>query len=213
MEVLELKSRPRMGRGRGYRNRLKALGLIPAVVYGKEVGSVPVEVETRAVEDILNKGGRNTLVKLEIESENQELQRLDTIIKELQIHPYRNEIMHLDLHQISLKEELVASVALRLTGTAPGAVAGGLLEQLLRQVEVSCLPRNIPDHIEVDVSGLQIGDSIHVAELKAPAEVKFVTEGETTVATVIALRGEEVPEPVEEEVPEADKKPTPETEQ
>ncbi|MEW6457721.1 MAG: 50S ribosomal protein L25 [Bacillota bacterium] len=209
MAVVDLKARPRAGRGKGYRNRLKQNGLIPAVIYGKEVGSLLLEVETRAVQDILAKTGRNALIQLRVEPEKGRAKRYDAIIKDVHMHPYRNEFFHVDFHQISLKDELTTSVNLKLTGSAPGVTAGGRLEQLIRQVEVSCLPRNIPDHIEVDVSGLGIGDAIHVSDLKAPEGVKFETDGDVTVVTLIAPHREEEKAP--EEAGEAAPAPTPET--
>lgn len=212
MNIVDLNAKPRAGRGRGYRNRLKATGLIPAVVYGKEVGSLPIELGNRDVENILNKGGRNTLISLKIHTGKGRPKKFDTIIKDVQFHPFKNEIFHIDLHQISLKEELTTEVGLRITGHAPGVIAGGSLEQLIWKIEVSCLPRNIPDYIEVDISGLGIGDSIHVADLKAPEGVKFITDEEITVVTVTApRRAEEAPEETGEEAEEA--APAPETEQ
>lgn len=209
MAVVDLKARPRAGRGKGYRNRLKQNGLIPAVIYGKEVGSLLLEVETRAVQDILTKTGRNALIQLRVEPEKGRAKKYDAIIKDVHMHPYKNEFFHVDFHQISLKDELTTSVNLKLTGSAPGVTAGGRLEQLIRQVEVSCLPRNIPDHIEVDVSGLGIGDAIHVSDLKAPEGVKFETDGDVTVVTLIAPHREEEKAP--EEAGEAAPAPTPET--
>ncbi len=213
MAIVDLKARPRTGRGKGYRNRLKADGLVPAVIYGKEVGSLPIEVESRAVENILTKTGRNALILLRVEPEKGRAKKYDAIIKDVHFHPYKNEFFHVDFHQISLKDELTASVNLKLTGSAPGVTAGGLLEQLIWQVEVSCLPRNIPEYIAVDVTGLGIGDAIHVSDLKAPEGVKFVTDGEVTVVTLTAPHREEqkAPEEAGEEAPRAAAAPTPDT--
>jgi large subunit ribosomal protein L25 len=209
MLAVDLKARTRTGRGRECRNRLKAKGLIPAVVYGREVGSQPIELENRDIENILKKGGRNALVALKVESGEGDARKIDAIIKDVQFHPYKNEIFHIDLHQISLKDELTTSVGLKLVGSPPGVTAGGRLEQLIRQVEVSCLPQNIPDHIEVDLSELKIGGSIHVADLKAPEGAKLVTDGEVAVVTVVAPRREEeeVSEEAEKEHPEASSAP------
>lgn len=186
MHVVNLTARTRTGRGRGYRNRLKNQGYVPAVVYGKEIGSLPIAVQIRAVEAVLGRGGRNTLVALEIDPGNGKTAKWDTIIKEVQYHPFKNELLHVDFHQISLNEELTTNVAVRLVGEAPGVKAGGLVEHLLREIEVSCLPRNIPEAIEVDVSGLDIGDSIHVADLTPPGGVKFTTDGDVVVVTITA---------------------------
>jgi|Deesub1362A_J573_1020465.scaffolds.fasta_scaffold00112_48 large subunit ribosomal protein L25 len=211
MNVVDLNARSRTGRGKGYRNRLKAQGLVPAVVYGKELGSLPIELENRAVENILNKGSRNMLISLKVDPGNGRARKFDAIIKEVQFHPYKNEIFHVDFQQISLKEELTTNVGLRLVGEAPGAKAGGRLEQLLWEIEVSCLPQDIPDYIRVDVSGLEIGDSLHVADLTPPKGVKFMTDGEVTVVTVTAPRQEgEAPEEAAEETPKV--APAPEAE-
>ncbi len=213
MAVVDLHARPRAGRGKGYRNRLKQNGLIPAVLYGKEVGSLPIEVETRAVQDIMAKTGRNALIRLKVEPEKGRAKKYDAIIKDVDTHPYRNEFFHVDFHQISMKEELTASVHLKLTGSAPGVTAGGRLEQLIRQVEVTCLPRDIPEHIEVDISGLNIGDAVHVFDLKVPEGVRFETGGDVTVVTLVAPHREEEKAPAEagEEAGRQAPAPAPET--
>ncbi len=187
MKVVDLKVKPREGRGRGYRNRLKATGKIPAVVYGREQESLPIQLENRDVKNILDTGGLNTLITLRFEADG-EKKAVDAIINEVQFHPYKHEIYHVDFKQISLKDKLTTDVPVRLVGEAPGVIEGGRLEQLLWDIEVRCLPRDIPEAVDVDVSELQKGDSLHVSDLTAPDGVEFVTESDITVATITAGR-------------------------
>lgn len=179
----------REGRGRSYRNRLRAEGKIPAVVYGRAVGNLPVEVEARAVERIIDRHGAGGLVELNLKGGGR-AKKYHAIIKDIQYHPVKRDLQHVDFQQISLKEEVTTHVPLRLVGEAPGAKKGGLVEQHLRQVEISCLPTKIPEAIDVDISGLDLGESLHVRDLKVPEGVRLLTEDEISVVSIIAPRRE-----------------------
>lgn len=198
-----LRAQVRAGRGKGYRHQLAAAEKIPAVVYGKAIGNIPVEVNVREVEEILtSETGRNTLINLEINGQGQERES-KVLIKEVQYDPIRHELIHVDFQQISLTECITTTVPVELTGEPAGVVQGGILQQQLRELEISCLPAEIPEAITVDISGLGLGESLYVRDLPVPAGVKVLSDAEGVVATVVAPAVEQAPErePAEEETP------------
>ncbi|SHE32792.1 LSU ribosomal protein L25P [Desulfofundulus australicus DSM 11792] len=192
----------RSGRGKGYRHRLAAQGKIPAVVYGRTIGSIPLEVELRAVKNILaGEGGRNTLINLKITGDGQERQD-KVLIKELQFDNMRGELIHVDFQQVSLTDRITTTVPVELEGEPVGVKQGGILQQQLRELEISCLPADIPEAITMDVSGLEMGDTIYVSDLPVPEGVKVLNDPEEVVATVVAPAIERVPGEEEEEAGE-----------
>ncbi|MCS5695398.1 50S ribosomal protein L25/general stress protein Ctc [Desulfofundulus thermocisternus] len=192
----------RSGRGKGYRHRLAAQGKIPAVVYGRTIGSIPLEVELRAVKNILaGEGGRNTLINLKITGDGQERQD-KVLIKELQFDNMRGELIHVDFQQVSLTDRVTTTVPVELEGEPVGVKQGGILQQQLRELEISCLPADIPEAITMDVSGLEMGDTIYVSDLPVPEGVKVLNDPEEVVATVVAPAIERVPGEEEEEAGE-----------
>ncbi len=122
------------------------------------------------------------------------------IVKDLQTDPVRGDLLHVDLYQISLKERLKASVPIEVRGEAPGVKEGGILQHRLREIEVECLPTEIPEFIPVDVSGLSIGDSLHVKDLRVTGDLKILADGEESVISVVPPTVEEVAPPTPEEV-------------
>ncbi|MBO8127785.1 MAG: 50S ribosomal protein L25/general stress protein Ctc [Peptococcaceae bacterium] len=189
MASASMKVEQRDDRGRSARNRLKVEGKIPAVVYGRKIGSVAIAVEGRVLESILSNFGGKALIEMEI-PRNGETAKYHTIIKELQRHPYKQEILHVDFQQISLEEELETTTALHLVGDAAGAEKGGVVEQLLWEVEISCLPTNIPEYLEVDISSLDVGETLHVAQINPPEGVKILTDPDTVVASCYLEKAE-----------------------
>ncbi|MGQ9497403.1 MAG: 50S ribosomal protein L25 [Desulfotomaculales bacterium] len=201
MVTATLQARTRAGRGRGYRNRLRAKNLLPGVVYGKRVGSIPIEVEARAVQEILAGPGKNALIELHL-NDSGGTTKYHAIIKELQYHPVRNELMHIDLQQVALDEEVATTVLLRLVGDAPGEAKGGLVEQVLRSVEVVGRPDRLPEALDVDISRLDVGDSIHIRDLAPPAGIRILEAPEAVVVTVLAPAGAGEEAPQKPEAPE-----------
>ncbi|MEW6726060.1 MAG: 50S ribosomal protein L25/general stress protein Ctc [Bacillota bacterium] len=204
MATANLEVTPRDKRGKNQLNTLREQGKVPGVVYGKSVGNLPVEMDGREIEDIVKHHGSAALVELKVKTGSKP-KKYHAIIKEVQYHPFKRQIQHIDLQQISLKEEVHTHVPLHFVGAAPGVKQGGVLAYHLRQIEVACLPMKIPEHIEVDISGLDIGDNIHVSELAVPEGVKVLTEGGSVVVAVTALRreAEAVAEPAAEAAPTA----------
>ena len=154
--------------GRSAVRKLKARGLIPAVIYGGNDKPQPLQVSARDINAMLSHAsGENILVELEIGGEDK---AGTALVQEIQHSPVGGEIRHVDFHAVSMDEMIQADVPLEPVGTAVGVKTfGGLLEQSLRALAIECLPGDLPDRITVDVSQLNIGDSIHVRDIQLPA--------------------------------------------
>ena len=178
--------------GRAAVRKLKARGVVPAVVYGGKEKPEPLQVLRRDVSVMLSHAsGENILVELEIAGEKT---TRSAMVQEVQHSPVGGDVLHIDFHAVSMDEKIEADVPLEPAGTANGVKNfGGLLEQSLRALTVSCLPRDLPDKISVDISNLNIGDSIHVRDIKLPNEVAAKVQPELTVFSVLAPIVEEEP--------------------
>lgn len=201
MARVELQATIRKELGKGPSGRFRRQGLIPAVVYGPHMESTPIAVDPMDVRRILS-SGENVIVELKIR-DGHEVQNRLVMVKDYSVHPVRGRLWHADLYEISLEEAIRVEVPIRLTGTPEGALYGGILSPLLRTLEISCLPEQIPEHIDVDCSALGVGDTLHVSDLRLPAEIEVITDPSTALVTVSAPTVEVAPAaaPVEEEVP------------
>jgi large subunit ribosomal protein L25 len=178
--------------------RLRREGLVPGVVYGQGGEARPFQVSQRELRTLLSQG--HTLLDLELDGSK----AVPVVIKEEQHHPVRGDIVHLDCLEVRLDEEIQSEVPIELEGTdqAPGVREGGVLEHVTREVTVEALPTAIPEQITVDVSEMEIGDTISLATVIPPAGTTFMVDEpeEITIATLSPPRVEEEPEPeVEEE--------------
>jgi len=178
--------------GRSAVRKLKARGVVAAVVYGGKEKPESLQVLRRDVNVMLSHAsGENILVELEIAGEKV---TRTAMVQEVQHSPVGGDVLHIDFHAISMDEKIEADVPLEPAGTPNGVKNfGGLLEQSLRALTVSCLPRDLPDKITVDVSNLNIGDSIHVRDIRLPNEVVAKVQPELTVFSVLAPTVEEEP--------------------
>ncbi|MEX2205842.1 MAG: 50S ribosomal protein L25 [Myxococcota bacterium] len=193
IERLELQVSPRDGRGKSVTRKLRALGQVPAVVYGSGISPTPITVESLALAKVL-RGGANALVDLLGEKS---VEGKPVLVKEIQRDPLSRKVVHCDLYAVNLTARIDLEIPLHFVGIPRGvALDGGVLEPLLRTLEVSCMPLAIPESIDVDVSNLGIGDAIHVRDLVLPADVVCKTDLEMTVTHVVAPRLEEVTTPV-----------------
>jgi large subunit ribosomal protein L25 len=192
-----LKAAPRADFGSRSSRRMRREGLVPGVVYSGGSEATPFQVSERDVRGILSEGA--ALFDLEIDGGK----AVPVVIKEEQHHPVRGSIQHLDLMQVNLKEAIQAEVAIELEGveTAPGVKGGGVLEHVTREITVEALPAEIPDNIVVDVSAMEINDTLSLATVTAPDGVTFIAEDleEITIVTLSPPRVEEVTTEVEEE--------------
>jgi len=187
---VKIKAEPRTETGRSAARKLKARGVIPAVVYGGKEKPQPLQVSARDVNVMLSHAsGENILVELEIAGETK-----TALVQEVQHAPVGSNVLHIDFHAVSMDEKLEAEVPVEPLGIANGVKNfGGLLEQSLRTITVECLPRDLPDRITVDVSNLNIGDAIHVRDIQMPNGVVAKEQPELTAFSVLAPAVEEEP--------------------
>jgi large subunit ribosomal protein L25 len=193
----------RTATGKGANRKLRVAGKIPAVIYGKKREAQSVALDPEKLEELLHKSGAglNTLIDLSVGG------RTDTVlVKELQRHPVHGKFLHVDFFQVDLTQKITVSVPIHFTGKARGVEFGGILDHPLRELEVECLPRAIPEFVEVDVSALEVGQSIHVSDLRLPDGVEVKTDPTLPVASVVLPAAEVEATPVETvvegEVPE-----------
>lgn len=182
MAVIALSGERRVDLGKGGARKARALGRIPGVVYGHGEEPVPLSIDGRAFQLAVqhHKGG-NVIVNLAVGGSE-----LTALIRDVQYDPVSHHILHLDFQHISLTETVEVKVAVHLTGLAAGVKdGGGVLELILRDIEVRCLPTAIPAAFEFDVSALAVGQSVHVRDLSAPG-VTVLSDPDATVATVVA---------------------------
>ena len=189
---VKLTAEKRTETGRSAVRKLKARGIVPAIIYGAKDKPEPLQVLRRDINAMLSHAsGENILVELEIAGEKKN--RL-ALVQEVQHSPVGGDVLHIDFHVVSMDEKIQADVPIESTGIANGVKNfGGLLEQNLRSLAIECLPRDLPDRIIVDVSELNIGDSIHVRQLQLPAGVTTRISPDLTAFSVLAPVVEEEP--------------------
>lgn len=180
MDQVSLRAEVGRETGSGPTRRLRAAGKVPAVVYGRGIDPVSVAVEQRELYAALHTdAGLNAIINLEVDGSD-----YTTIAREIQRHPWRGEITHLDFLQISLDEAIESDVSLEFTGTPAGVTEGGIVESVQTSVVISSLPTLIPPSIAVDISALNIGDSLKVADLPEIEGVEYLSDPESTLVTV-----------------------------
>ena len=202
MTTVALAAQSRIETGKGVARSLRRQALIPAVFYGPEVDPVPLILQSRDLEKLITTGaGENILIDLNIE-DGKSTQSHRAMIKEIQVDPVKQNILHVDLYAISMDKKISVEVPITMTGTALGvSEEGGILQQVSRTLEISCLPDRIPEAFELEVTALAIGDSLHVSDLEIPEGVDVLAEDELTIASVVPpTKVEEIePEVLEEE--------------
>ncbi len=186
--------------GKNASRRLRREGKVPAVLYGGGVSNTHLVLNKKDVFNILrSEAGENTIFKTAFDS-----RAVDTMIKEVQIDPVRDEILHIDLIHIAMDKAVKVSVPVEVKGEAVGVKSeGGFIDLAMREVEIECLPHNIPDHIDIDISPLHLHQSIKVEEVPSPTGVKIVSDPHAVVVLIEAPTKEEeiaVKEEEEEEV-------------
>lgn len=182
----------REGVGKGVARKLRAAGRIPGVVYGKKLANQSITLDPHALEKILSKGGMNSLIDLEVPGGKRTV-----LVKDLQRDPVRGVYLHADFYEVDLAQSIEVSVPLHFSGKARGTEFGGIVDHPLRELDIECLPGAIPEFIEVDVSPLDLNDSLHVRDLAVPEGVTVRTDGDLPVAAVIAPAAAEEAEAAE----------------
>jgi len=200
MEIVELKADRRLNTGRKGAKECRDKGLLPGIFYGKGDEPIPVAVIPRQLDKALNThAGSNVVIQLTVGEDGGE--PANVVVKELQVDAIKGTMRHVDFCHIFLDEKIRTTVRFQVVGEAPGVKEGGILEHIMWDLEVEGLPLDIPDFIEVDVSELDIGDSLSVGTLTVPETVTVLSDAAATLITVAAPRVEEE-EVVEEELEE-----------
>ena len=187
MATASLNAKPRTETGKGVARKLRAAGEVPGVIYGhgREPQSLSVNARefTRLAERIRI---TSTVIELSLDGKVAK-----TLVRELQRDPLNRHPLHIDFQELVAGEKVNVSVPLRFIGSAQGVKEGGILEEVMHQIEVRVDPANIPDHIDVDVSALTIGHGLHISDLQLPAGLEVLDDPDNTVATVTAPKAEE----------------------
>jgi large subunit ribosomal protein L25 len=186
---------PREGKfNKNAARRVRVKGRIPAVVYGAAEPAVAIEVDPKQILKILHSdAGHNSIFDLEISGSTA---KAKAMIVDWQYEPIKGSLLHIDLKRIALDKVIVVEVPIQLVGIATGVKnQGGILDQVLREIEIECLPGDIPSHIDADVTNLAFGDVLRVADLPHSDKLKFLTDEDTTVAHVTAIKEEAAPAP------------------
>lgn len=194
---LQAESRPNTGKG--VARKLRAAGMIPGVIYGAKSDSRPISVDPRSLERVLHASGSgmNTLIDLAVDGSDSVV-----LVKELQRDPIRGAYLHADFYEVDLTKPIEVMVPIHFMGRARGVEFGGIVDHPVRELDILCLPHVIPDSIEVDISELEIGDSLHVRDLVVPEGVTVLSDPELSIANVETPAVEE--EPVVADVVEGD---------
>jgi len=184
MAQVQLAADIRPERGKEAARRLRKQGFVPAVLYGGSSGNIPLSVSSHDLHQITAKGaGETTLIDLAINQED-EAKTVPVIIKELQIDPVKRTLVHADFLEITMGHAIEIHVPFELTGESPGVKQGGILEFLTREITIECLPSKMVDHFNVDISSLEIGDSVTVGSLSLGEDHKIITDLETVILTI-----------------------------
>ena len=200
MENLTLAARFREGRGKGAARKLRNNGEIPAVFYGPKTEPVSLTIDYPELEVILkNAKSENVILDLVMET-GKGTETKKSMIKELQVDPLSQRLIHADFYEISMDQEITVNVQIHLVNTPVGVTNGGIQQQVRREISISCLPDKLVEKIELDVSNLDIGESYHISDLVLPDGVRSEDEGHLAVVIIAAPSVE--PEVEEEELEE-----------
>uniref|UniRef100_A0A832GMX0 Large ribosomal subunit protein bL25 n=1 Tax=Caldimicrobium thiodismutans TaxID=1653476 RepID=A0A832GMX0_9BACT len=192
MKQVTLKAMKREKTGKETAKKLRKAGFIPAILYGKEIEPLAFALSYSEFEKVYNRyKGEAVIYTLEIS--NGEVLRKQAILKEYQRHPVTDKFIHLDFQAIEEGHTVELEVPIEFVGKPVGITRGGILEIMIHELTIECLPKDIPDKITVDISHLDIGDSLHVRDIKVPENLKIKDHPEETVATVVAEEAEATP--------------------
>jgi large subunit ribosomal protein L25 len=189
--------------GKEASRKLRREGLVPAICYGPKTDPVPLTLDPKELANTIQMG-ENVLIDLMIQDGKKAGQKV-VVVRDLQIDPIKDQYIHADLFEVVMDEEITVEVPVVLVGRPEGVKMGGVLEQITREITVECLPTDIPQNIEVDVSSLNIGDTLHIGDIELE-KTKILVDAATTLATVVPPTVEKVvvEEEIEEEVAEGE---------
>ena len=197
MNIIELKAKVRQEKGKNKVNKLRANGLVPANLYGYKSEATDLVVDAREFNNLIHSAaGTHVVMRLVIEG------RKDTptvIVKETQRNPVKDNFLHIDFLSVALDEKITSAVTISLVGNSAGVHEGGILQHGVWEVQIEALPTDLPDQLEVDISSLGIGESLHASDIPLPPELTMVTAADEVLATVLPpaiFKEEEVEEEV-----------------
>src|SRR3989442_3884877 len=191
MAEIVVNAKDRTGRGKNAARRLRRQGFVPGVVYGGNGDNIAVSVDPKALQRVLrSEAGRNAILKLDITGKG----ATNAILKSWQVDPIKDSFLHADFYRIAMDVAIRVTVPIHVVGEARGVkVDGGILELILRAISVECLPGDIPERIDVDVSDLGINQSLRVSDMQFPAKVKVLEAPDQVVVHVVAVKEEAAP--------------------
>ncbi len=189
MEELLIKAEARKGKGKSIAKKIRRQGGIPAVLYGKDIESMPITISLREWERLRKRLKRNTILKMELPEAGNVVSR-PVMVKNIQRTIIGDNICHIDFLQVSMERKIEVEIPIYLVGEAKGLVDNGIIEQHLRTIMVECLPSQIPEKVDIDITNLGIGDSFHVHEITIPG-VKLLENADVAVVTIIPPTAEE----------------------
>ena len=195
MEQIKLKAQIRKTVGNGPARLLRREGRVPAVLYGSKIETILLSIDIKDFEHILKEASVGSVL-LNLQIQNGKTSSRSAMIKELQTHPVSGQFLHVDFYEIDMQKKITAKVPVVAKGKSIGVEVGGLLQYARRELEVLCLPTEIPEAIEVDISDLDIGDSIHVEDISLAGDIEIPADTNFTLVTILAPKVEEI---VEEE--------------
>lgn len=167
--------------GSGVLKQLRREGLLPSVIYGKGIDNLNLKIDAKAFRDILaHSSSDNIVVNLEIDGKESRL----AFLKDVQYDPLTGAALHADFRAIDNKTEITAHIPAHLNGTAPGVKAGGVVEQYVHAIEITCLPNDLPETIEIDISNLKLGESLHLGDISYPAGVRHTLNDDVVVVHI-----------------------------
>ena len=198
MELIELKTNIRTNTGNGPARRLRQKGRIPAVLYGPGTESVLLSVNSSDIDKILKKGRIGQALLNLVIPNNGETSTKTVMVKELQLHPVSRNFLHIDFYEVAMDRKIMVNIPVTTTGKAKGVENGGILQIIRRELEVECFPLDVPESIEIDITDLDIGDSIHLGDIARQSKIEFLDDENFTVVTVVSPKVEEAEEAAEE---------------
>ena len=202
MEKILLKADKRAETGKGGARSLRRQDILPAVMYG--VGeAVPIKLNRKEIQKLIySGGGEHALITLELNEGGSKTSEHPVLIKDYQREPVSEELLHVDFIEVSLKEKIKVTIPVLIIKEPAGIKMGGIMQHRVREIEVECLPTQIPDKIEIDAGFVEIGHSLHVSDIPAMEGIRIVTDPSEVILSVTAPKEEVVAAPVEAEVAE-----------
>lgn len=211
MELIELKTNTRTTTGNGPARRLRKEGQIPAVLYGSKAETVLLSINSHSLDMILKGGGAGQVLFNLVIHEDDKTRTSLAMITELQIHPVSRNFLHVDFYEINMDQKIKVKVPVVTTGKSAGVELGGMLQIVRRELEVQCLPLSVPESIVIDITDLDIGDSVHVGDISLEGEIEILEDGHYTVVNILSPKMEEAEEREgEAEAEAAEREETPE---